>query len=528
MGTSVTQAKRNTMVSPTSRMCNAISFGVFFRAAPSTRPIIRSRNDSPGSTVMRATMRSESTLVPPVTAERSPPLSRITGADSPVIADSSTEAMPSMTSPSPGMIWPASTMTRSPFFRREAGMMSSLEMPGTSSVGGQERTFRATVSCRILRKVSACALPRPSATASAKFANTTVNHSQMETASVNQVGAAPGEGAKTSRSQIAVVRTLPISTTTRTGFFATRCGASFLNDSRIAGRRIDGSRSESCFALGAISEDPSCSGREMLHDRAERERGKERERADDEDHRDEQTDEETAVRREGAGTRRSHLLVHHRSGDGDGRDHHQEAADEHVRPEGQVVEERVRVQSRERRAVVPRAAGECVEDLREAVRAGIAQGGGAVGHDQRPGRQGEDEQGEDEDVEHRQLHLARLDLLAQVLGGASDHQAGNEDGENHEDQHPVHSGADPAEDDLAELDVQQGHQTAQRREAVVHRVHRAAGSVGGDRGEERRGGKPEARLLALEVSAPLLELRQAVQGGIVVRLRPIEGDDTGD
>jgi hypothetical protein len=49
--------------------------------------------------------------VPPVTAERSPPDSRMTGADSPVIADSSTEAMPSMTSPSPGMISPASTTT---------------------------------------------------------------------------------------------------------------------------------------------------------------------------------------------------------------------------------------------------------------------------------------------------------------------------------------------------------------------------------------------------------------------------------
>src|SRR5207237_79790 len=88
--------------------------------------------------------------------------------------------------------------------------------------------------------------------------------------------------------------------------------------------------------------------------------------------------------------------------------------------------------------------------------------------------------------------------------------------ENDEDQHPVHSGADAAEDDLAELDVQQRHQTAQRREAVVHRVDRAAGSVGRDRGEERRSGKSEARLLALEVSAPLLEPRQAVQSGIVV------------
>jgi len=34
--------------------------------------------------------------------ERSPPASRMTGADSPVIADSSTEAMPSMISPSLG------------------------------------------------------------------------------------------------------------------------------------------------------------------------------------------------------------------------------------------------------------------------------------------------------------------------------------------------------------------------------------------------------------------------------------------
>ena len=41
--------------------------------------------------------------VPPVTALRSPPDSRMTGADSPVIADSSTEATPSTTSPSPGI-----------------------------------------------------------------------------------------------------------------------------------------------------------------------------------------------------------------------------------------------------------------------------------------------------------------------------------------------------------------------------------------------------------------------------------------
>ena len=90
-------------MSTASRMVRAISLGVLCRSAPSTNVIIRSMNVSPRSAVIRITMRSDSTFVPPVTAERSPPDSRITGADSPVIADSSTEAMPSMISPSEGI-----------------------------------------------------------------------------------------------------------------------------------------------------------------------------------------------------------------------------------------------------------------------------------------------------------------------------------------------------------------------------------------------------------------------------------------
>ena len=65
---------------------------------------MRSTKVWPGLEVMRTTMRSDSTRVPPVTAERSPPDSRTTGADSPVMADSSTEAIPAMTSPSPGIV----------------------------------------------------------------------------------------------------------------------------------------------------------------------------------------------------------------------------------------------------------------------------------------------------------------------------------------------------------------------------------------------------------------------------------------
>ena len=54
-------------------MLSAISFGVFCRSAPSTSAIIRSRKVEPGAAVMRTLIQSDSTCVPPVTAERSPP-----------------------------------------------------------------------------------------------------------------------------------------------------------------------------------------------------------------------------------------------------------------------------------------------------------------------------------------------------------------------------------------------------------------------------------------------------------------------
>jgi hypothetical protein len=57
----------------------------------------------PGSCAISILTQSEMTRVPPVTALRSPPASRTTGALSPVMALSSTEAMPSRISPSAGM-----------------------------------------------------------------------------------------------------------------------------------------------------------------------------------------------------------------------------------------------------------------------------------------------------------------------------------------------------------------------------------------------------------------------------------------
>ena len=149
-GRKVTTTTRNTIVRPASRIESAISFGVLRRAAPSTSAIMRSRNERPGSWVISTTIRSDSTRVPPVTALRSPPDSRITGADSPVIADSSTEAMPSMTVPSPGISSPVSTTTTSPRVSSDAGLVRRARAAPWSP--GASRAASPPAPCRGLRR----------------------------------------------------------------------------------------------------------------------------------------------------------------------------------------------------------------------------------------------------------------------------------------------------------------------------------------------------------------------------------------
>ena len=169
----VTTTIRKMMVRDTSRVFRAISLGVFFREAPSTRAIMRSRKLLPGSEVMRIFSQSDTTVVPPVTEQKSPPLSRTTGADSPVMADSSTEAMPSMTSPSPGMISPALDQDHVALLQL-AGGDDGLECRprGAGGPGYPSGSFS---------ELAAWALPRPSATASAKLANRTVTNRIAQT-----------------------------------------------------------------------------------------------------------------------------------------------------------------------------------------------------------------------------------------------------------------------------------------------------------------------------------------------------------
>ncbi len=204
------------MVREASRMFSAISFGVFCRFAPSTRAIIRSRKLCPGLALTRTTIRSDRTVVPPVTPLRSPPDSRMTGADSPVTADSSTAATPSMTSPSAGIISPASTSTTSSGLRSVAATAS--ERTVRRSVPQRQSSRRsATVSVRALRSDSAWALPRPSATASARLAKITVSHSQALMTQVKTAGWIRADS---------VVRPAPTETTNSTGLRTRTLGCS--------------------------------------------------------------------------------------------------------------------------------------------------------------------------------------------------------------------------------------------------------------------------------------------------------------
>jgi hypothetical protein len=149
------------------------------------------------------------------------------------MADSSTLAMPSTTSPSLGMSSPAVTTTRSPTWR---------SVLRTSSTVASGSLRCAAVSARVLRRVSACALPRPSATASAKLAKSTVNHRNVATSPANTFSL-PVESPRCRKNRM-VVNTLPISTTNMTGFFMRVRGSSLTKLSgQMARRTIAGSNS---------------------------------------------------------------------------------------------------------------------------------------------------------------------------------------------------------------------------------------------------------------------------------------------
>src|SRR5450759_4051680 len=364
-GCSVTTASRKMMVRPASRMFSAISYAVFCLKKQTNRAIMRSRKVSPGFDVTFTLIWSESTRVPPVTAERSPPDSRMTGADSPVMADSSTEATPSIISPSDGINSPADTKTTSP--------ARSFELC-TCSVRSPSTMRLAIVSERAFLRVSACALPRPSAMASAKLANSTVNHSHNVICKLNLKSAPP-------RNSNTVVITLPTSTTNITGLPIMWRGSNFSRESTIARRTILPCHTAFDFdlflAMFEASERLTCRHQQVLKDWSQAERREKCQRADDQNHADQKHGEQRRSNRKRSQRRRNIFLLRQIAGDRQHRDHHQETPDQHGEADGRVVPERVGIQSAEGRAVVAGPGNKCVQHLAEAVRPGVGDAGSA-------------------------------------------------------------------------------------------------------------------------------------------------------
>src|SRR4029077_10365070 len=148
---------------------------------------------------------------------------------------------------------------------------------------------------------SACALPRPSATASAKLANSTVNQSHKMIWKVNPRCSPP---VTRSRRKITVVNAATTSTTNITGLFTISRGSSLTKADLIAGTRIFGSSIVEavtlfCSFMVSMNVTPKKNRseqgigvhREVLDDRPKRQRREEGESADDQDHSDDQADE---------------------------------------------------------------------------------------------------------------------------------------------------------------------------------------------------------------------------------------------
>ena len=185
----------------------------------------------------------------------------------------------------------------------------------------------------------------------------------------------------------------------------------------------------------------------------------------------------------------------------------------------------------ERRAVVVRLAQIRVEGLGEAL--WLAGGGG--GDRGAAGRAGGRHRGaeqrrerRDQDPERDELDLPRLDLLAEVLGRAPDHQTADEDRQQDVEQDRIEPRADAAEDHLAGAQVGERNGAADPGEGLDRAVDRAARGDRRDDVEQGRAGDPEALFLALHVAAGGAVDDARMQPRRVLGGAPMRLGDVGD
>ena len=241
----------------------------------------------------------------------------------------------------------------------------------------------------------------------------------------------------------------------------------------------------------------------------------------------EEPDEQRAIGREGAGRGRRLLLGRERPCERQHRHDIGEAADEHRDPERAVEPERIAVEAGEGRAVVGVGRGERVDDFRKAVRTAVAE---AVERRlQENGGADETEHHErvDQHRQHRELHLARLDLLAEIFRRAPDHEAGDEHGDDRDHKEAIEARADAARPDAAGEEVEHRHEPGERRERIEHRVDGAGAGAARSGGEQSRHRLSEADLLALEIAERRIDPERG-QDRIAGGLGPIGDENARD
>ncbi len=117
----------------------------------------------------------------------------------------------------------------------------------------------------------------------------------------------------------------------------------------------------------------------------------------------------------------------------------------------------------------------------------------------------------DQEGQHGELHLAGLDLLAEILGRPPDHQSRQKHAHNQVDEQVDHAHPLAAED-AVEPHARQGRDAGQRIQAVVHAVDRTAGDGGRDCRIGRAGRGAEAQLFPFEVPQLLIDGKAGNRG----------------
>ena len=134
----------------------------------------------------------------------------------------------------------------------------------------------------------------------------------------------------------------------------------------------------------------------------------------------------------------------------------------------------------------------------------------------------------DQQPERDQLDLAGLDLLAEVLGGPSDHQPADEHRQQDVEQDRVQPRSDAAEDHLIGRQVRERDRAADPGERLDRAVDGAARGDGRDDVEQRRARDPEPLFLALQVAAGGTGITLRVQAGGVLGGRAVRLGDVAD